>query len=256
MKEPSDNKLEKQLASWANLRASQPERLEPLVDRIRSDWSNQSKIVPTTVTAFERPNSNNRRLAWVAATAATAAALWLAFVISHQNDSAFTELSWNEHTRQQTELLSRCHELFGEQLAWMVESGDRNDLGLTFNTKPTNSYVAIRLRLTARTMGSDEWRVVQTLNVIAAGESYVHFPANDADATQLSLWAYPLDNRVISIDLQYQPKNLPETLIEASVAQVGNESQTVSNFEKNGVEYRLYQTAELISMAGSQGRPS
>lgn len=248
--------LQERLSQWAQSHATRPEQLAPLEQRIRADWAALSKATPSVVTGISSSRSRRRLLGWAVASAATAAALWLVLGVSRQPAPSVAGISWEEQVRQQSELLTRCQELFGDQLAWLVESGECSDLKLTPNDAATQAYVAVGLRLTARDKGSTQWRVVQTLNVIAAGETSVEFTAAKGDRTHLSLWAYPLDDRVIAIDLRYQPELVPDALIEASIAQVGGATQTISEFSRDGVEYRLLQTAQQIDAGVPKDRTS
>ena len=256
MKGSPEKDLEIRLSNWADSRKSRLEQLVTLEQRIRADWAACSE--KTLQAARETPSLNSHRplLARTIAAAATAAVIWLAIGIVRPPKPVVAGVPWEEQVRQQSEVLSRYHDLFGDQLAWLVESGDGSDLGITPNASPTQAYVAIRLRLTARSQGDTEWRVVQTFNVIAAGETTVEVPADEGGKTHLSLWAYPLDARVIAIDLRYQPEYVPGAVIEASVAQVEGVAQTVSEFSQGGVEYRLLQTAQQIHAGVPKDRTS
>lgn len=144
---------------------------------------------------------------------------------------------WQEHYR-----------LFGARLSWLADRGDHTEIGLSEPViqSSSNDLVGIELVLWSRSTVDGKWQKVQALRVLAGPEHLVQVPSDEGTSEPLAIWAYPLDEEMVSIDLSFRP-NLPGApKFNQSMLQRLGEHTQIGDFEKDGIEYRLYQAADLI----------
>ena len=140
--------------------------------------------------------------------------------------------------------------VFGPELNWIAERDERSDFGLgeaphSAAVPATEAFVAVRLSLWSRSANSGPWKAVQTINVYARSEAYVHVPSA-SQASELELWAYPLGDGLICVDLRYDPHVHGRKTVEQSVVQPAGKAVRLCDFEQDGVEYRLFQSATVL----------
>jgi hypothetical protein len=154
-------------------------------------------------------------------------------------------------------LLGEYRELFGTQFAWLVEQPNRAEVGLHSTDftelSASDEYVVVRLVLVARRTDESDWDEVQNLNVVVRREELVEVFSDTDRSASLVMWAYPLDDEMVSIDLRYEPSKFAERLpmfeglsFESSGVQRLGKSTKIQSFVRGGVEYRLYQSADVI----------
>ena len=153
---------------------------------------------------------------------------------------------------QQTRLLKEFQDLFGPDLVWIVERDGRADVGLIDPSSPAatsrpDRFIAVRLVLWARPVSGGDWNETEVYNVLAGQEELVQVAPTSNGTAPLALWIYPLDDKMVSIDLHYQPAVPTSKRINQSIIQPLGECTNICGFKKDGVEYRLYQTADLIT---------
>lgn len=260
MSHPQNNQLDHMLSNWANETAASPEDLESL----KSDICGRLREGAGDAVQLE-PRQEPRRL-WATGAFAAAAATVLLIVLADTGqerpgpevaDNARRPIAFDTHGNLEPIAIERCtrllHEyqaVFGGELAWIVEQDDAAQVGLidsrTAPSTSTNCFLAIRLALWSRPAGGGPWKEVQSIEVLTEQEETVRVYAGDGNPAQLEIWAYPLDAKLVSIDLRYQP-SVPDLLhIDESVLQRVGEHSRVCRFEKDGVEYHLYQIADLL----------
>lgn len=257
MNSSHDNQLDRLLENWADKSAAGAKDLAALRQQI------VQQLADGNANVIESPS---RTGPWRFAVAglATAAALLVSIGVwryqfdepSRTNNLPKTEqYDWTESLEahrtkplhRYERLLEEYREVFGNGLAWVAETKQSCKAGLvaanTKNVMPSE-YVVIRLRLVARNQ-QDGQSVVHAVSVLVGCEEMVEIPAT-VGGGQLVLWAYPVDDKMISIDLRYQPSSVAGTEIDCSNLQRVGQMTNIHSFEKDGVEYRLYQTADLI----------
>jgi hypothetical protein len=227
MSESHDKQLDQVLQGWAKSQAVAADDLASLQRRIEDRMRTEQLLSPASIQESRPAEPKRRRL--LAPLAAIAAAILVAFFAGRTmrplaSDDDFAHLIMSRADR--IKLLGR-------------------------------DFVAVRLTLVARTTSSKEWKEVQSLDVVTRREEVVEVAAKSDRHPALTLWAYPLDDNMISIDLRYEPSEfaglskLPSDFaIESSTVQSLGEPAPVMSFENDGVEYRLYQSAVLLPESG------
>lgn len=257
MNEPKDNQLDQMLQDWAQSHAVVADDLASLERRIKDRLVTEHRLTPAT-----QPQSVAARAGrWVSAAVVGIAAAMLIALFGWWNlkprDDSVDVVQATSPPIDQAHLLAEYQEVFGPELCWLVEQPSRSEIGLR-SPRPQasampNDFVAVRLLLFARPTGGAKWKEIQALNVVARREEFVEVGAESDRQTALTLWAYPLDDKMISIDLRYEPSEfagqasiLSGVAIESSSVQDLGESAPVYSFEHEGIEYRLYQSAVLL----------
>ncbi len=261
MNEPQDNQLDHLLQDWARSRAASTGDLISLQRRIKERILTENTLsggppLQTVVTSREGGRFFSIFVG-IAAACLIAFFGWWYLRPSGQDDFAKNVPASTDRAR----VLTEYQEVFGPELSWFVEQPSRSEIGLRLpGSQPAatpNDFVAVRLLLFARQAGDQEWKEIQALDVVARREEVVEVVAESDRRATLTLWAYPLDEKMISIDLRYEPSRFAgqvdvpaDMAIESSSLQSLGELAPVSSFEREGVEYRLYQSAILLPEKG------
>jgi hypothetical protein len=262
MSESHDNQLDQVLQGWAKSQSVAADDLASLQRRIEDRMRTEQLLSPASIQESRPAEPKRRRL--LAPLAAIAAAILVAFFAGWTmrplaSDDDFAHLIMSRADR--IKLLGEYKDVFGPELSWLVEQPTRAEIGLRPAGADASTlgrdFVAVRLTLVARTTSSKEWKEVQSLDVVTRREEVVEVAAKSDRHPALTLWAYPLDDNMISIDLRYEPSEfaglskLPSDFaIESSTVQSLGEPAPVMSFENDGVEYRLYQSAVLLPESG------
>ncbi|QEG36524.1 hypothetical protein [Bythopirellula goksoeyrii] len=271
MNNSQDKQLDQLLVDWANVNVADNADLTDLqrkiCDRLAVEEL-QSSVEPGTLQST--PNPSRRPVATAMAIAAmllVAVGFWTLVVdrkgenakqVAHsvQESSFSNDIVSLDH---QIELLKEFRTLFGTELAWISEEGKTVEVGLravdSTSSSPATEYVAVQLTLWSRPVSNDKgdqnWSQLESFNVLAEREQLVQVIPQRGTGSPLLLWAYPLDNSLVSIDLEYRSGVVRGLSIDSSNLQpIGEQhSMNIHSFEKDGVEYRLYQTADLVDAA-------
>ncbi len=269
MNNPHDNQLDKLLVDWANKTAVGSEELQALNKAVSGRLGSN---LPNTIELGHLPSSRNRRRT-VAGIFSAAAVLLIAFgiwrnigidgsvgsgfrplprrLVQYPHPIAANLLTIDE----QRELLAEYDQVFGPELQWLVDGNERVDVGLYDAGSAKNStatkFVGVQLVLFVRPVNENgqSWTQLESICVVAGKEQLVQVNLGSDGRSQLSLWAYPLDDELVSIDLRYHPTALTGESIDSSNLQRfgAKHYKNIFSVEKDGMEYRLYQTADLIS---------
>jgi hypothetical protein len=270
MNSSQDDQLDRLLKDWANRTASGAEDLEVLQTRI--DEARDADTPPGVELAIQRSLHGRWRI--VACVTAAAAVLVVAVALRQHvvpdgavgsgmkpiSNAAMqypNPLPLNTWTiDQHAELLAKFREVFGDDLTWIVQEGGQISVGLqeTRSAKraANGEFVTVQLMLWARPINNDGreqfWRQLESFNIVTGSEELVEAHMNEDGKMQLRVWAFPVDDDLISIDVQYQTADLSGVIIESSSLQpAGRDNyRIILSFEKDGMEYRLYQIADLL----------
>lgn len=271
MNNSQDKQLDQLLVDWANVNVADNADLTDLqrkiCDRLAVEKL-QSPVEPGILQST--PNPSRRPVATAMAIAAmllVTVGFWTLVVdrkgenakqVAHsvQESSFSNDIVSLDH---QIELLKEFRTLFGTELAWISEEGKTVEVGLravdSTSSSPATEYVAVQLTLCSRPVSNDKgdqkWSQLESFNVLAEREQLVQVIPQRGTGSPLLLWAYPLDNSLVSIDLEYRSGVVRGLSIDTSNLQpIGEQhSMNIHSFEKDGVEYRLYQTADLVDAA-------
>lgn len=261
MTDPRDDKLDRLLQTWARDRSVDGEELRTLQEQVSQRVAADAGPRDAVPLAVGMPQGWRRGLAVGMATAATvlvAVGIGLnQFGEAPPNakneapqETALgpADASWSKHILQQSELLARCQELFDGRLAWLAESGSDSVVELKSEDLdvPEPQFIAIRIRVASRKAGTQQWNDLQTIDVLTRQEEWVEVSMPAAGASRLALWAYPAENKVVSVDLRYASASIRgEPVVASSLLQAARPT-TVHSFVKEGVEYQIYQTAAVV----------
>jgi hypothetical protein len=261
MNEPQDNQLDDLLQNWARSRAVRTDDLASLELRIKDRMLTEHlSMGPQPQSASASRNGSQFLKVFVGIAAAILIALFGWWYLRPSGTNAdFAQTA--SPSADQAHVLAEYQKVFGPELSWYVEQPSRSEIGLRQSgSQPSatpHDFVAIRLLLFARPASGKEWKEIQALDVVACPEEVVEVAAESDRHTTLILWAYPLDKKMISIDLRYEPSefarrtNVPSGIsIESSSVQSLGELAPVYSFEREGIEYRLYQSAVLLPENG------
>lgn len=269
MNNAHEDQLDRLLADWASTNALNPADLDVLQrkigERLASD-PHPRTVEPATV---RYSLVHRRRLlpsaVAIAAMLLIAVGLWRLGRDFNVAGDTKDVANANQHFPQpllavslehQIRLLKEYRAVFGSDLVWVVEEGGKVDVGLhvpdSAVSPPAAEYVAVQLTLWSRPVqqSDDEqkWTQIESFNVLAEREQLVEVTLRGGDSAPLRVWAYPLDKEMVSIDLQFHSRRLADVSFDGSNLQSLGQGHTkdILSFKKEGVEYRLYQTADLL----------
>ena len=260
--ERADERLDEMLGQWAE-QTSAPERVADLQQRILEAADEAVSHTPklngrrSDLAAPDRQGTE-RRTAWASGFAVGAVAMLLLsvgawFLMMTSDDGAGRDLppeyAWlgDEQVRNKQQLLSEMDAMFDGQLAWLAESGDRVEFGLSdegrASTANSNQHLAVRVVVQRRQSDRDDWQVAWALDVVSRSEEFVRVPPRDASGGELKLWTYRLPNGLIAVDSELEMSGL-----QATTSGLQEEGRPVQVFtsDDNGTEYRVFQTVAVL----------
>lgn len=149
-------------------------------------------------------------------------------------------------------LLNACRDLYGTQIAWIVDSDRLFEVGLASSySRGRQRYVAVQLRLTipSKTQGPREQ--IHSVELVVEQDQVVEL-AGAAGGTRLSAWVHPVDHEMVAIEIRYLPaltgfSGALEELESSHLQRLGS-TILIHEFSHEGVEYELHQTANLIDL--------
>jgi len=257
-----DNQLDRLLENWADKSAASAKDLAALQQQVAQQLARSSVNMAELPTLSTMP----RRLVAVGLAAAAVLLvsvgawryhLWqlpadnlpqspvaMAGYDSMESFQAY----WSKHLSQQKQLLMECNQVYGHEVAWVAETEQRCDIGLaatdTGQVVPSE-YVVIQLWLVAIHPQESPAKKTHTITMLVGREECVEIPAAIGGGP-LVVWAYPIGDGMISIDLHYQPASAVGIEIDSSNLQRIGQVTNIHSFEQNGIEYRLYQTGDVL----------
>ena len=170
--------------------------------------------------------------------------------------NALTLVSTN--VEQQRLLFSRFREVFGDQIKCVsevdgemkVELLEGNELPLETATGD-EEYISVRLVLISHKENSvdENWAVVHEMTMFAGQEYRIDVPMS-GNGIDVSVWAFPVDNDLVSVDLEFKCKTPVEVGQASSLLEKTGEPKQLFTTKQNGIEYRLYQTINRINQRG------
>jgi len=260
MNNSHDKRLDRLLEDWADKRAASEEDLTVLQQQIGKQLSYSQPVAQY----FPQQSTSTRR--YMAIGLAAAAVLLVTFglwrhpllqqqadnqpqfaLIDTKDSAKAFETHWPKQLRHQERLLTEYRDLFGSRVTWVTETDHRCDVGLAAagtSVRIPSEFIVVQLWLVARNQQNDESEV-HSISVLAGREEMVILPTA-VGGGQLELWAYPVDEAMVSIDLRYQPASVAGVEIDGSNLQRVGQVTKIHSFEQDGIEYQLYQAAALV----------
>ncbi len=268
MNRSHDHQLDRLLENWADKNTASAEDLTTLQQRVVEQLADDEANAvdwPTPSTLLRSKGSRRFVVAGLAAAAVLFIAIgfWRYSPTDSQPqltgglgldgyDLAGSEESfeayWSKFLKHQGRLLTEYHDVFGRDVAWVVETEQNCEVGLAAadaREVVPSEYVVIHLWLVARNLRDGHTEKIDTISVLAGREELVEIPAAFG-GSRLAIWAYPIDEKMISIDLRYRPSSVADVEIDGSNLQQVGQVTNIHSFERDGVEYRLYQSAEVL----------
>ncbi len=258
-----DQDLDRILKEWASAHAFDGRDREALEQRILSQFRENHPIDTSRPTT--REFGGRWRLRSVAVLTATAAALALVTLVVHkivvrdQLDLAivgtdaepFTPalLSWKDADHGK-HLLAELQNVFDRKVIWVSEDSKEVSVGVApsseFPGPAGDVFVAIRVTLVGRRAASESWKVIDTINVIAGQQETVELAQGSAAGSGVFVWAYPLADGSIAIDLSGWKAGPDKVSISSSNVVKPGQLSTIREYTKDGMEYRVFQATELL----------
>jgi len=267
MNESPHNELDRLLLEWSESCAVNVNQLDALRLRVDARLASEATQSAAVERLPRQTNRSKRRVLAALAIAATmlAAVAWWSGYAPPKDADPQLALTMQDpqpellgpRLEDKKQILAEYRELFGTNFAWLVEQRNRTEIGLRssgFAEPPTSGeFVIVRLVLLARPVHRGNWNEVQNVEVVSRREEFVEvLPTADSSAS-LVMWAYPLDDGMISIDMHYEPRKFADRSLmveglsfESSGVQPIGKSTRVQSFVRGGVEYRLYQSADVV----------
>lgn len=253
MKPESQPELDQVLQRWAASRRADALRLDALRGRIFRQTI-EEPYAPQAITLASGRRSYPWRYAAAGCLAASlllgSALLWSAGDPDPTAEGT-TPSAHRFSVSQRAEVAAAYQELFGRDLAWVVEDQRRAEIGLKTGSAgapdSATPVVAIRLVIWTRPAGGATWQELHTLDVLTESERLIQTSGHTGGAPPLALWAYPIDDNHIAIDVALQIGKQPKELVEGSFVQRYGEYTNVLTVVRDGKEYRIFQIAEVLN---------
>ena len=152
-------------------------------------------------------------------------------------------------------LLREMEPMFENRLQWVAETEGRvvmlvRQEGQANAEVPKTAGVAIRVVVVRQEPNSKEWMPVWAVDVVTRQEQVVHLTPTNADlppGTELSLWAYGVDDDVIAVDSRLSLAQ-PALQVEFNDVQRPGVPATMrpTGVPSDGRQYRVFQTISLL----------
>jgi hypothetical protein len=147
-------------------------------------------------------------------------------------------------------LLAELQNVFDRQVIWISEDSKEVSVGVSPSSEAPatsrDSFVAIRMTLVARRAPSKSWKVVDAINVIAGQQQAVELPQGSQTDSGVFVWAYPLADGSIAVDLSGWKAGPDKVSISSSNVLKPGQLSTIREYTQDGVEYRVFQATELL----------
>jgi hypothetical protein len=254
--------LDDLLHGWSE-RHQTPRDQQALEQRIVEAWSQEQNTVRNAVPASPAIGSGRplrHGLVWfalgVAATVLVAVFVfpWLRteppVVIAPPGPPADAWIAASQQAEKLV-LLEELQLLFENRLAWIAETPEGLQLEVRDHGTAGDraaATLAVRVVVAKRTEDGSQWTPIWTTDLIVPEEQTVRFSPDSKQGdgeSQLSLWAYRVDENVIAVDsdLSLQPLAHHST---HSGAQISGVPTPVTSFRRDGSEYQVFQTVAIL----------
>ncbi len=275
MNQPNQpNELDRALRDWTDRRQDR-KNLDSLTQRIvvaLQEETPQGGDIQPAKTAGIPPSGRFSRSAaiWLSITAAAAAifvACWLIFSrgkngevaqpepidpgVAERPETLPPEFAWLEKSQlaEKAVLLQEMERLFDHRLQWIAETDGRvllevQDRGPGGGEEHSNVPMAARVVVVRWNEQRPRWTPVWAVDVLVRQDQVVRLSLDRAGAphgTELSLWAYPVDERTIAVDSNL---SLSRLALESSFNGIQQSGVPVAmhSIRQGDTQYRVFQT--------------
>ncbi len=253
----SDEGLDHAIHQWGAERTASADHLEQLQRQI------QAKL-EAAVGAVETSTPHRQGVFWRAVIAIAALVLiaigifsidWNRTPMNVAADESVFELARTDVGKQR-QLYQRFAEVYGKELLWISDVD--GELSVELESAPElarrKEFVGVKLVLVSRVVDRKEhgsWKLERSVSLLAGREERVQLNLNDENAFQLEIWAFPVEQHLVSVDLRCR-FDLPVSVSVAnSELYRSGKPINVYSLIQDGVEYRLYQSADRIGKANT-----
>jgi hypothetical protein len=256
-----DHQLDAALEKWNRATSSDPQAVERAKEKtLRAIGALAEESQADFDASIVTPVGRESQWSMTRLTALAAAVLVAAFCVTQfMNPSSSSEIDGiNEKTlsfvsldaEQQNEKLAHFSALFGHELGSVAEFDDEVQIELSETvasdlTPRSENFLAIKLVLVSRPTlsNSDSWKVEHRIQVLARPQRRVDIRAG---SNSCSLWAMPVDNDLISIDLNFELSGKRSVAFNSNALQRSLDPREIHSTTVGATEYRLYQTGTRL----------
>jgi hypothetical protein len=155
-----------------------------------------------------------------------------------------------ERLAHDAKLFAELERMFGPQLRWVAEAEGAIEMGIEPDATAAPSVdsqpVTLRLTVVRRGPGEVNWSVMWSVNVLARSEQLVTLPRTTVESPSLLVWTYLLPDGKIACDAELSWGGQEGFHVTASELQTAGDIREVAAEEDGGVEYRVFQTVQLL----------
>lgn len=262
---PQDPELDQLLERWAERRQVE-KTLDQMHGQIISGWQEHETQHPaladSPVVLGARSRYTNRdRAIWFAigAAAALIVAIGVSFVSDDDRSSvpvpATPDFVWlqTDQVTEKAKLLREMERVFENRLSWVAETDGRvvleiEEEGLGDGGGPAPTGVAVRVVVVRRAAGQPQWKPVWGVDLVARHEQVIRLTPESASLPKgagFSLWAYAADEQMVAVDSDLSLASLSLESTFSGLQQSGVPT-VVHATERNGVQYRVFQTVAIL----------
>lgn len=115
----------------------------------------------------------------------------------------------DDQIQNRTVLHSEMKELFGHQLAWLAETDERVEVGLSDRPPATSDEsrwgdaaipLLVRVVIEKRAAAHNGWELAWTVDVVSQSEELIEIAPEVSNGTSMRLWAYVMPDGVFAVD--------------------------------------------------------
>lgn len=253
----AEQQLDALLQGWSDANVADPGDVELAKEKTLAAWhAERCSEIPAVVRLST--SKSKSPLIWARVASLAVGILILGFATQHffQNRSGKTsQLAQIEskalhaaelNSDSQLEKLAHFINLFGNQLTAVAELDDEIEISMA-SPKPNElqEFLAIQLVLLSRDSNSPQtdWKVEHRVRVLARSEQRVDI---ESETSSCSLWAMPIDQDLISIDVNFRLSGNNQVNFTANELQQSRVPKQIRSITQPGKEYRLYQTGSRL----------
>lgn len=161
----------------------------------------------------------------------------------------------DDQIQRRTVLHSEMKELFGQQLAWLAETDERVEVGLSDRPPATSDEsrwgdaaipLFVRVVIEKRAASQKDWELAWTVDVVSQSEELIELAPEVSNGTSMRLWAYALPDGVFAVESELVFSN------EGTSRPVMN-SEEVEIFRSESFNIQQNRIPSAMLLTGSDG---
>jgi hypothetical protein len=255
-----DANLDAVLQGWSARQAPTPEQIDKFAEAVHARIADESLIAVANASQSNAPASLRGR--WLIYGSALASAIALLLYVVPRPEVAkrhlpgagpddtppFTAQILPQEMNELAVLRDELQLLFPREFAWSMRRGRDVEIGLKSSAAHLEAarMLAVRFVVATRSKAVREWRTIQTIDLLTTDEHVVRSePLSDKPAA-VYLWSYMMPDGKCLIDVELQGVIPDATKVSSSSLESTGAVTEIWRSEKDGIEYRVYQSAELL----------